>query len=533
MKKKNILLIILLIIFSICVVRIEFQNDTFFSIAVGRQIMDTGIDMQEHLTWHEGFTYTYSHWLYDLINLFLFNLAGFKAIYGFVVLMTIITSITLFTVLKKLNKNSYIIPFIMTVVVMILGNQYFAARAQIMSYVLFILEVYFIEKLLDTNKKRYIVGLIIIPIIIANVHAAMWMLYLVFFLPYFAEAFFKFIGTKAKNERLIKRLTKRIENEKDEQVKETLKERLNNVKKEFELYKENLKNKESKIFIKDHKYIKPLIIVFIITIFTGLLTPIGDTPYTYILKTMGGISPQNISELRAVIPIVDISFLLYMVIAILCVASSKVKINLADGFMMLGLIFMSMYSVRCIAYLLFIGSIPLARLIFSYMSNYEYNVLDIVYEKFVEKKLILKAFFAFYMIVVALSVFSEINLGKKFVNEKSYPVEASEYILANLDIKSMRIFNGFNYGSYLEYMGIPVFIDSRSEMYTEQYNDTTVFQDFVDVEKGRKTYIEIFNKYNITHALLPKNNIVTRYIVNDSNYNLIYEDNNFVLYEKI
>lgn len=266
MKKKNILLIILLIIFSICVVRIEFQNDTFFSIAVGRQIMDTGIDMQEHLTWHEGFTYTYSHWLFDIINILLFNFAGFKAIYSFVVLMTIITSITLFTVLKKLNKNSYIIPFIMTIVVIILGNQYFAARAQIMSYVLFILEVYFIEKLLDTNKKRYIVGLIIIPIIIANVHAAMWMLYLVFFLPYFAEAFFKFIGTKAKNERLIKRLTKRIENEKDEQVKETLKERLNNVKKELELYKESLKNKESKIFINEHKYIKTLVVVFIITI---------------------------------------------------------------------------------------------------------------------------------------------------------------------------------------------------------------------------------------------------------------------------
>ena len=111
MKKKNILLIILLIIFSICVVRIEFQNDTFFSIAVGRQIMDTGIDMQEHLTWHEGFTYTYSHWLFDIINILLFNFAGFKAIYSFVVLMTIITSITLFTVLKKLNKNSYIIFF--------------------------------------------------------------------------------------------------------------------------------------------------------------------------------------------------------------------------------------------------------------------------------------------------------------------------------------------------------------------------------------------------------------------------------------
>ena len=95
MKKKNILFIILLIIFSISVVRIEFQNDTFFSIAVGRQIMDTGVDMQEHLTWHEGLMYTYSHWLFDLINVFLFNFAEFKAIYIFVILMTIITAISL------------------------------------------------------------------------------------------------------------------------------------------------------------------------------------------------------------------------------------------------------------------------------------------------------------------------------------------------------------------------------------------------------------------------------------------------------
>ena len=137
------------------------------------------------------------------------------------------------------------------------------------------------------------------------------------------------------------------------------------------------------------------------------------------------------------------------------------------------------------------------------------------------------------MLVMALSVFVQINLGGKFVNEKSYPVEACEYILANLDVENMRIFNGFNYGSYLEYKGIPVFIDSRSEMYTEQYNDITVFQDFVDIQKGKKSYMEVFDKYDITHALLPKDDIVTKYIFNDSNYKLIYEDSNFVLYEKV
>ncbi len=532
MKKKNILLIIILVIFSICIVRIEFQNDTFFSIAVGRQILDTGVDMQEHLTWHEGFTYTYSHWLFDIINIFLFNFAGFKAIYIAVVLMTILIAITLFTVLKKLNKDSYAIPFIMTIIVLIMGNQYFAARAQIVSYFLFILQVYFIEKLLDTNKKRYILGLIVIPIIVANVHAAMWMLCLVFYLSYIAEALFDYFSVKNRNERLIKKINKKIEKEANDEKKEKLIKWLEAVEKDYDLYKEAKKDKNSKIYITHHKYVKTLFLVFFITIFTGLFTPIGDTPYTYIFKTMGGISPQNISELRAVIPAVDVSFLIYVVVAMIFISSSKVKINLADGFMMLGLTLMAMLSVRCVAYLLFIGCIPLTRLIFNYMSNYDYNILDIAYEKFIDKGFV-RVFFVFYMTVIALSVFTDINLGKKFVNESSYPVAASEYILANLDVENMRLFNGFNYGSYLEYKNIPVFIDSRSEMYTEQYNDTTVFQDFVDVQNGNKTYMEVFDKYDITHALLPKDNIVTRYISNDSNYNLIYDDNNFVIYEKI
>ena len=249
---------------------------------------------------------------------------------------------------------------------------------------------------------------------------------------------------------------------------------------------------------------------------------------------MGGISPQNITELRPVAPIVDIEFLTYIIVIIFCIASNKAKINLADGFMILGLVFMAMSSVRCISYLLLIGSIPLTRIIFNYMNSYnKYDAIDIAYEKVINKYKFLKISFAFYMFVVALSVFTQVNFGKKFVNETKYPVAACEYILDNLDVESMRIYNEFNYGSYLEYKGIPVFIDSRSEMYTEQYNDTTVFQDYIDIEDGRKNYMEVFDKYNITHVLIPSDDIVAKYIFNDSNYKLIYEDSNFVLYERV
>ena len=191
-KCKNFLLILFLVLLCISSINIPFQNDTFFSIAVGKQIVNNGIDMYDHLTWHNNLYYTYSHWIFDIINYFLYSFAGFKAIYLMEITISSIICITLFTVLKKLNKNSTLISFFITAIAIKCGYSFLTARAQIISYLFFILEIYFIEKLLETNKKFYIVGLLIIPIIIANFHAAIWPLYFVFYLPYFAEALFKY-----------------------------------------------------------------------------------------------------------------------------------------------------------------------------------------------------------------------------------------------------------------------------------------------------------------------------------------------------
>ena len=53
----------------------------------------------------------------------------------------------------------------------------------------------------------------------------------------------------------------------------------------------------------------------------------------------------------------------------------------------------------------------------------------------------------------------------------------------------MKIFNHFNFGSYLEYKNIPVFIDSRSGMYTEEFNEgCTILKDWMNV-CNRKNFI--------------------------------------------
>ncbi len=526
-KKINIVFTFFIILICICMLRITFQNDTFFSIAVGRQIEDTGVDMVEHLTWHDNLSYTYSHWLYDILNYNLYKLFGFKGIYFFTLLITILIGITIYNILKKICKNSIVVPFALSVYTIFLAGDFFTSRAQIISYLLFILEVYFIEKILESGRKIYGIGLIIIPIIIANVHAAMWPLYFVLYMPYIAEAFLNRFTTKNWNNKRIKYYESLIKKENDEEKKE-------NYFKEIEYLKEEIENVEKvdkKIVCKGFKNIKLLIIIGIIAIFTGFCTPIGSTPFTYMFKTMNdGLSSKYIQELRPASIPESISFFIFVIIFVLMIISPKVKIKLSDMCMLLGFIVLSFYGVRNLSFLFLIGIIPYTRTLISYFKDGDLEKLDNECIKFFSSK---KAtiIITLYIIFILSYVYIAKNVGRKFVDESKYPVGACEYILENIDLDKARIYNGFDYGSYMEYKGIPVYMDSRSEMYTKAYNDTTVYQDFIDLSKGELLYDDMVKKYNLTHLLIDKDEWIHNYIEKDNNYKIIYEDEYFILFE--
>ena len=88
--------------------------------------------------------------------------------------------------MNKICKNQ-LVSFFITLGVMYLLKSFICARAQLVTYILFVLTILFIEQFIETKKKRYIVYLIIIPIVIANVHCAVWPFYFILYLPYIAE----------------------------------------------------------------------------------------------------------------------------------------------------------------------------------------------------------------------------------------------------------------------------------------------------------------------------------------------------------
>lgn len=544
MEKKtkirfNLVAIICIIMFCFAISPIILQNDTFYTIKIGEHILENGIDMQDPFSFHE-LPYTYPHWLYDVGIYLIYQVGGMTGIYVSTVILACILGLTIYFTNKKIVKNE-LFSFLLTLGVMYVMAGFVAARAQLVTFILFALGIFFIEKFLDTKKKRYGVGLVIIPIIIANVHLAVWPFYFIIFLPYIAEYLiailadshfiYKLIGLyqtsqlqklkrRTGNEEKVAKLEEKIE---DRQVKYEI-----NCKKQAERRKNPYKLKIEK---KDAA--KWLILIVIICAFTGLFTPLGDTPYTYLMKTMQGNTTQSINEHLPMVLIQSKYTLTILAIILSILIFTDTKIRLKDFFMLGGLIILSLMSKRQLSMLALIGSYSVNRLICDLFEKYDPEGT----KNFVKK--IASGFGTIITILIVLLisiVLYKPQAGYTYVDANNYPVKAVSWLKENVNIEEMRLYNEYNYGSYILYQDVPVFIDSRADLYTPEFNgdkQKDIFTDYIRTSAGNVYYEDTFEKYGITHLLIPNNTKINIYISRDDNYSEIYKDEKFVIYERL
>ena len=486
-KKLYIVFSMLLIVIILMTVTKEMQNDTFFTIATGEHILQEGYDNVDHLTWHENLGFYKLRWAFDVTIAFIYNTFGFAGIYAFVVIIASLTGLSLFNILLK-QKNNIVLSFIATVISMLLmtSNWSFTARGQIISYLLLLLEIYFIEKLISTKQKRYYIIFLVISALIVNFHASVWYMTIILVLPYLAEAIMHKI---MKN-----------------------------------------KNLEKSKIILESISIKMLIIAILCLVLGSFISPIGTYTYTYMFKVIGGISSTFISELQKTDIISSIGMILGLIVIDILMLATKSKMKLSDILLFFGLYFMAILVRRNQAFLYLIGTIPVVRLITNFFETYDTeNILEKV-NNFFSKNWVLGC--TTIVIVIGLSSNMVTRIREKYVNEKKYPVEAVNFIKENLDYKNLRIYNSFNYGSYLELSGIPAFVDSRSEIFTEEFNNVTILKDWLETSRGNVNYNDTFAKYEIDYAIVEDKEIINTYISVDENYEKVFDDETFSIYMK-
>ena len=138
------------------------------------------------------------------------------------------------------------------------------------------------------------------------------------------------------------------------------------------------------------------------------------------------------------------------------------------------------------------------------------------------------------------------KVNTEYLDSSSYPVEAANYInrelIPKVGVENLKLYNEYNYGSYLLFKQIPVFIDSRADLYTPEFNGTKnkegnyigtdIFTDFLNISSLTSSYENKFDKYKITHVITYSNSKLNSLISKDNNYVLLYEDDHFNIYER-
>lgn len=472
--------IVLFFIYLIGICQINFQNDVFFDIEVGEKYIKSGINTLDNFSIHEGLKYVSHHFMVNIITYFTYNLSGFYGIYFLEIILAVILSYLFYRANKMYVKNN-IIAYFLTFIEMFFMRGFISQRAQMYSYILFLLEIICIEKFLRTDKKQYLAMLSLIPLLIVNFHAGV--------LPFYFIIIFVYL--------------------------------LNYYNIKFD----RIKNEE-----KYKKKLKYLVIPIILGIILMFCNPFGIDGVLYSFKTISNeFINANIQEFQASDINNNIMFYIFVLLIFIIYFFSKEDVKTHQVLLILGTSFMTLISLRHFSLLIIVSVTNMGlveEVIKKIYNNLKTGIPDENQEKF-KKALIMILVF----VIVYMSINCIIYMNKEFVPENFYPIDGVEYIKNNIS-SDKRIFNDYSWGSLMMLNDIKVFIDSRCDLYTEEYNsEITVANDYGDVENCNKDYTTILKKYDIDYVFVKKESNLNEFLKFDNRYELIYSDELSVIYE--
>ena len=497
MKKKDILFNLLVIVtfvgFAIFLVEKTFQNDTFYTIKVGEIISKYGIDMKDHFSFIPNLEYTYPHALYDLMIYYIFSLFGYAGIYVSVIITSALLFLLMYYTTNHIIKDRGL-SYLITCIAAVYLKNFLAARAQLVSYIYLLLILFFIEKIRETGKKKYILYMILPGLLLTNMHAAVYPVVFILFLPFLVSDLVYVIRKK----------------------------NLNKIKS----YQEKRKLDSSQIEFEKPKYSKLLLISMVVLFIVGFISLTPDA-YTYIFKIRLDNSMSYINEHGAITikSFPNIFITLATLVFIFILGNNKVR--LSDLFMLAGLFFLSFLSNRSTSLFYLLSLYSTGRIFKGFINK---RLLMIKMDDAFLMPVVYVAFMLIFLVGCPCYYF--LSIRKDFyINEEIYPVDMINYIKENMDYENMRIYNEYNFGSYMLLNGVKVFIDSRCDLYNDAFNKgVNAFDDYMNIEGMYKL---VFDKYQITHALLYRSNTFNIILELDPNYRVIYDDTNFVLYERV
>ncbi len=457
-KFKYIILFLIPILFFIQY-NLRIDNDFWFTIKEGEYVINNGFPNVVPFTIYDNLNFIYQSYGAGVIFSFIYKLLGTYGILFFVIFILIIMTYFYYRLCVKVSNNNENISILVTVITMsLLAINYITTRPQIFTYLNLIIVLYIMELYSNTNNRKYLYILPIISLIQSNIHCMFFFMLIIFMFSY--------------------------------------------------------------IFNNSKEYdIKPILVIILVMILTGLINPYGINNLLYVFNSYGqNILEKTIKELQPLsfsslfgkihIFIILIIYIIYF--------TSRKKIPIRYLLLLFGTTYLAFDTLRGVS-LFIIGSF------FSLAYLYK-DIPNIDISKYIPK--IIKVLIAIILIIISLIII--------FIPRNYYPdaKEPIDYLVNNYIISDIKLYTSFSDGSYAVYKDIKCSMDPRAEVFLKKNNHKfDIYKEYYDLQMGIIDYNEYLKKYNFTHLLINKKDYLYNKLEKNSyNYIVIKEYENYKIY---
>ena len=512
------------------------DNDVWFILNSGRYVLANGIPVTEPFTIHEGLHFVMQQWLTDVIYWEIYRYAGTGGLLAMLHIVAIALIYAYYRLAKLVSRGNehtaIVLSMFMGVFVCL---SFIRTRPQILSSLIFILEILCLESYLQTRKKKYILLMPLLSLLLINLHAAMWPMLLVFLLPYLAETLVQ------------KKLPRQFA---AEQVLEK----------------------------------KTFLLAAGLILLAGFINPYGWEAMTYVFRSYGYEDINMlVGEMHPLTIQMIVGKIYYGIFFIIFVLYARNSLPVRYVLLTAGTMYMTLTAVRSAFLFAAVGTIPAAfiyrqwkglqdskdaeqqkknrRMRSILLGLLTVTLILIIYKRHAEiyegiaqihagcLYLILSGFVMallaeFYhwnkllfkqhlkrvsCIFIVCSLVGGIFflLGNKIQTfQERKPIEAAvECLLWQDDAANTQLWTNYNNGGYAEFMGIKCYIDPRAEVFLKKNNQQKdIFHEYISLEKGKLYYKEFIDRYHFTYYLTEDSDIFYTYLANDPDYQIVYED---------
>lgn len=182
---------LLIMAMGICIlwVKAGMDNDSYYMIAQGREILNSGIPYKNTFTFMDD-KIVVQQWLYCVLIALADKIPGNWGLLCFMLVQAMALAITISVYIRKSIKDPFWVWLAASLVMIVPHTQYIASlRPENLTLILMLFQMMALEAYRDTGKKAYLLALPAVMLAEANLHISMWPIhvcvYLAYFVPYF------------------------------------------------------------------------------------------------------------------------------------------------------------------------------------------------------------------------------------------------------------------------------------------------------------------------------------------------------------